>query len=716
MTLQPGTTLGRYQILEPLGQGGMASVYRAFQPALDRVVALKILHPSHASDPEFRQRFEREAKAVARLRHPHIVQVFDFDQVDGRALLAMEYLAGGTLKAKFAELRAAGQTLPPREVGRIVAETADALAYAHSLGIVHRDVKPSNIMLTRDGRVVVTDFGIAKMVSAAEQTRTGVGIGTPEYMSPEQAQGAAVDARSDIYSLGVVAFELLAGRVPFVGDTPLAVVHAQVFDSLPSPSTVNPRIGPATEAVLLRALAKDPAARFARADAFAAALSSALDEEARPTAVTIGAGLGPPPPRRRLALPRRPLALAFAAGAVLVAAVAAVLLPRPGGGQALSVEAAADTASAQVDDGGSARAVTVTVFYANNTDAALTDLAVIVRAPGPGVRVLGNPEVLPNGDLRFPQGDLGPHRRATAGVGFVFTTPGTRDLGVFVRSAEAPEVAAPPLRVTAASPTGAASAASAAPTGSPPGTSAAQSPAAEPPPAVEPTATSAHAAAPAPPPAPATSPATPLPSPTPTAAPTLAKGGLWWRAALNGTASDVGAVYPSSDATAQAVTYAPGSIQIATYKAGGSASVQFAMPGIATYVGELDLAITPGSDVTVRWGLRWAIPGKLAVLAQVDAATQTTELVTFNATSGTLVVQQITPTIAVAGLQTGRTFTLSVVVRDTRYTLYLDGVQVADVSSTAVPSSPTIQEIDVFGGTHGTVRMLGARTYLLPPP
>ena len=276
MSLASGTTLGRYQIVSPLGQGGMASVYKAFQPALDRYVALKILRSGIVDDPEQRERFEREAKAIARLRHPSIVQVFDFDSVDGQSFIVMEFIDGGTLKTKLTELSAAGQRLPRGEAARIIGEVADALDTAHHLGIVHRDVKPSNVLLNRAGRAIMADFGIARILAASGQTQTGVGVGTPEYMSPEQGEGQPVDKQSDIYSLGVMAYELLTGRVPFKADTPLAVVLAHVRDPLPMPSTLDPSIGPDVERVLLKAMAKSPSERYASAGEFGQALATAL--------------------------------------------------------------------------------------------------------------------------------------------------------------------------------------------------------------------------------------------------------------------------------------------------------------------------------------------------------------------------------------------------------------------------------------------------------
>ena len=349
MTLTAGATVGRYTILEPLGQGGMATVYKAFQPSLEREVALKVLRPGFAQDKEFLERFEREAKAIARLRHPHIVQVFDFEMTEGQYVLAMEFLEGGTLKDRQTELARAHRGMDPQESVRIVAEVAEALTYAHEQGIVHRDVKPSNVMLTRKDWAVVTDFGIARILGATSHTQTGVGIGTPEYMAPEQGQGGRVDHRADIYSLGAMAYEMLTGQVPYTADTPLAVVIAHIKDPLPLPSKVNPTIGPAVERVLLRALAKDPEQRFASATDMAQALREGLAADAAggtmPTMVVRAAGgttaaasagataaaskqTGTPtqvtfsvPPLLR----QRPVALALA-GVVLVAAIGGTAL------------------------------------------------------------------------------------------------------------------------------------------------------------------------------------------------------------------------------------------------------------------------------------------------------------------------------------------------------------------------------------------------------
>jgi len=274
--LGPGSALGRYQILGMLGRGGMANVYKAFQPALERVVALKVIRGALTDDPEFVERFRREARAIARLAHPNIVQVFDFDEIDGRSVLAMQFLDGGTLKEHVATLAASGKRMERADIARVIRGAADALDYAHRQGVIHRDIKPSNIMLT-DGRAVVTDFGIAKILEQATQmTQTGVGVGTPDYMSPEQGMGSAVDARSDVYSLAVVAYELLAGQLPYAADTPMAIVLKHIRDPLPLPSSIDPTLRGSIEVVLLKALAKVPADRYPSAGEFAAALERAV--------------------------------------------------------------------------------------------------------------------------------------------------------------------------------------------------------------------------------------------------------------------------------------------------------------------------------------------------------------------------------------------------------------------------------------------------------
>lgn len=259
----------------------MASVYRARQASLDRFVALKILLPRIVADPEVVVRFEREARAIAKLHHPNVIEVYDFDQADGHSFIVMQYVEGGTLRDRLARRSQRGERISAGELLTIVTEIAAGLSYAHREGIIHRDVKPSNILFDRDGRAVLADFGIARVASEAQLTRTSIGIGTPEYMSPEQCEGKPVDARADVYSLGIVVYEMLTGRLPFTGDTPVAVAMAQVHAPLPAASSIEPLILPATDAVLDRVLAKEPDRRYATAVEFADALRASL---AAPTA------------------------------------------------------------------------------------------------------------------------------------------------------------------------------------------------------------------------------------------------------------------------------------------------------------------------------------------------------------------------------------------------------------------------------------------------
>ncbi|HMK08647.1 MAG TPA: protein kinase [Anaerolineales bacterium] len=257
-----GATLGRYQVIARLGRGGMADVYKGFQPSLDRYVAIKVLNPSMVEEAEFIQRFEREAKSVARLRHPNIVQVFDSDHQGDIYYMVMEFLDGPTLKAALEEVHRRHEEMPLQVAMRIVSDVGGALGYAHEMGVVHRDVKPANIMLDRSGRVILTDFGVAKMLTGTKVTATGTVLGTPAYMSPEQGMGEPGDARSDIYSLGVVLYELVTGRLPYDADTPLAVLLKHAHDPLPLPRTVNPALPEEIERILLKALAKSPADRY----------------------------------------------------------------------------------------------------------------------------------------------------------------------------------------------------------------------------------------------------------------------------------------------------------------------------------------------------------------------------------------------------------------------------------------------------------------------
>jgi beta-lactam-binding protein with PASTA domain/predicted Ser/Thr protein kinase len=262
---------GRYAVLQRIGSGGMADVWLADDTHLQRRVALKVLHARFAQDGEFVERFRREAEAAAGLQHPNIVAVFDRGDVDGTYYIAMQYLEGRTLK----QLVDAGLT-PERAVG-LIRQVLEGARFAHHHGVVHRDLKPQNVIVDADGKATVTDFGIAR-AGVSEITQAGSVMGTPHYLSPEQAQGFDVTAVSDLYSIGVMLYEALTGRVPFEADSAVAVAMKQVSQPPQRPSSINPQISPALDAVVMRALEKEPGQRFQSADAFIAALDAALKE------------------------------------------------------------------------------------------------------------------------------------------------------------------------------------------------------------------------------------------------------------------------------------------------------------------------------------------------------------------------------------------------------------------------------------------------------
>ena len=264
-----GSTIdGRYRLLRRIGSGGMADVWLAEDPHLQRRVALKILHRRFAQDREFVGRFEREAEAAASLSHPNIVAVFDRGDVDGTHYIAMQLLEGRTLKELI------DQGLSTEQAVSLIRQVLEAAGYAHRHGVVHRDLKPQNVIVDDDGVATVTDFGIAR-AGASEITQAGSVMGTPHYLSPEQAQGQAVTAVSDLYSVGVMLYEALAGRVPFEADSAVAIAMKQVSHTPQRPSSINPAVTPALDAVVMRALEKDPGQRFQSAEAFIAALDAA---------------------------------------------------------------------------------------------------------------------------------------------------------------------------------------------------------------------------------------------------------------------------------------------------------------------------------------------------------------------------------------------------------------------------------------------------------
>src|SRR5579864_3101063 len=263
--------IASYTLLEPIGHGGMAVVYRARQDSLERTVAVKILSENLAASPEFMERFRREARTAANLRHPNVITVFDFGQDErGVPYLVLEYIEGPTL----ADLMDTG--LDDSRVPDLLDQIAAGLDYAHARGVIHRDIKPGNVLLTDDGRAVLADFGLAWLLEGAHLTMTGGVIGTPEYMAPEQASGDPIDHRVDVYSLGVVLYEMLVGERPFVAETPIAVLLQHLQQEAPSVLAARPDLPLGVGDVVARALAKEPSERFASAGELARAFRAAF--------------------------------------------------------------------------------------------------------------------------------------------------------------------------------------------------------------------------------------------------------------------------------------------------------------------------------------------------------------------------------------------------------------------------------------------------------
>ena len=287
MSFTVGENVGPYRIIEQLGQGGMATVFKAYHAALDRYVALKVLHTAFGEDPNFEARFQREAKLVAKLDHPNIVPVYDYAEHSGRKFLVMKYIEGETLKARLMR-----GPLSDDELNKIIVAVGSALAYAHKVGILHRDIKPSNVLLTPEGSVYLADFGLARIASAGESTLSGDMImGTPQYISPEQAMGKKeLDEGTDIYSFGVMLYEMVVGQVPFSADTPFSIIHDHIYTPLPLPRKINPEVPESVERVLLKALAKERADRYADIASLVHAFQQAWQEAGVPmkgTSVTL---------------------------------------------------------------------------------------------------------------------------------------------------------------------------------------------------------------------------------------------------------------------------------------------------------------------------------------------------------------------------------------------------------------------------------------------
>lgn len=290
MSFNIGENIGPYRIIEQLGQGGMATVYKAYHAALDRYVALKVLHPAFHQDLTFTTRFQREARVVARLEHSNIVPIYDYSEHENRPYLVMKYIEGDTLKARFS----AGP-LSTAEIEQVVTSVGSALAYAHKQGILHRDIKPSNVLLATDGVMYLADFGLARIAEAGESTLSSDSImGTPQYISPEQAMGAKdLDAGTDIYSFGVMLYEMVVGQVPFSSDTPFSIIHDHIYTPLPLPMDINPKVPEPVQRVLLKALAKQRADRYQSVDEMCRAFRNAWTEAGVPmqgTSITMRPG------------------------------------------------------------------------------------------------------------------------------------------------------------------------------------------------------------------------------------------------------------------------------------------------------------------------------------------------------------------------------------------------------------------------------------------
>jgi serine/threonine protein kinase len=343
-----GKTIGKVRIEREIARGGMAEVYLGTHLTLDRAVAVKVMHNHIEADLDLQSRFEREAKVVAGLRHPNIVQIFDFDTEEGHPYIVMEYLMGPSLAVYLRELHKRGQRLEPIQIARLLITIATAMDYAHEQGVIHRDIKPANIILhnksknipieqhlTARTEPVITDFGLVRIAQAATQTASGAVSGTPAYMSPEQAQGLKVDHRSDIYSLGVVLYEMLAGRIPFDGDTSWTLIFKHINE--PPPSI--PDIQPAVQGVIDRALAKKPEHRYQSARELAAdymeaiglvseagTLRISLPPSRPPSLMTRSGSVKAPSAPARMGLSWKRI-VAFTSIGLLLVAVGAFVLP-----------------------------------------------------------------------------------------------------------------------------------------------------------------------------------------------------------------------------------------------------------------------------------------------------------------------------------------------------------------------------------------------------
>ncbi len=273
-----GVKLGSYEIIEPVGEGGMARIYKGFHAELNRYAAIKVVNWGLQEDPEFTERFRREAQAIATLRHPNIVQIYDFGEHSSGYFMAMEFIEGDDLAVQLRQSSVKNRLLPKNQIIKIIADVAAALDYAHAHHVIHRDVKPSNIMINREGQSILTDFGLVMLPAQASQRTLGSTFGTPHYVAPEQAiSSASAVPASDLYSLGVVLYEMATGQLPFDDESPLSVALKHVSDIPTPPTALNPNLPSKVEDVILKTLAKNPNERFASAGQMAAVLQEAWD-------------------------------------------------------------------------------------------------------------------------------------------------------------------------------------------------------------------------------------------------------------------------------------------------------------------------------------------------------------------------------------------------------------------------------------------------------
>lgn len=288
-----GQRLGQYQVLELIGQGGMARVYKGYQPSLQRYVAIKAIPSQADSSPDntFVQRFTTEARVIARLTHPNIVPIHDYGEDNAWAFIVMEYIAGGTLRERILKAETQHSRLDLPLTLDLLSQAALALDCAHQHNVIHRDVKPGNMLLRTEDHLLLSDFGIAAILEANQNlTRTGASVGTPQYMAPEQGTpGGIVDGRTDIYALGVVLFQCATGRLPFIADTPMGIIYKQIHEQPPRPASVAPGLPSLVDQIILRALAKDPRARYQHAREMAEELRTAASELRR-----VGVRAAPP--------------------------------------------------------------------------------------------------------------------------------------------------------------------------------------------------------------------------------------------------------------------------------------------------------------------------------------------------------------------------------------------------------------------------------------